>query len=115
MSNVKMLSVAMLLLALSTSGSLARAADPAAMATEVIQYRLEKWKTAHADGEKQTKQLAATLKKLKCEVKLASHGGHSDVNYRCPKWQQLALKSHKLAHQWESWLKKYGFETKHTH
>jgi hypothetical protein len=85
------------------------------MASEIVEYRLVKWKTAHADGPSQTEKLVKTLKQLRCEVKVSSHGGHTDVNYLCPKWQKLALKDHATAHQWETWLKKYGFETKHAH
>ena len=92
----------------------ARAADQFAASSEVVQYRLASWKTTHAGGD-QAEKLVKTLKTLRCEVKVGSHGGHTDVQYRCAKWQALALKSHDAAHQWESWLKKYGFETKHQH
>jgi hypothetical protein len=92
----------------------AAAADQVAASSEVVQYRLAKWKTTHAAGG-QAEKLVKTLKTLRCEVKVGSHGGHTDVQYRCAKWQALALKSHESAHQWESWLKKYGFETKHEH
>ena len=88
-------------------------AVPAA-AAELVEYRLAAWKTTHANGD-QAEKLVSTLKKLRCEVKVGSHGGHTDVTYRCEKWQSLELKDHKAAHQWESWLKRYGFETKHTH
>ena len=91
-----------------------QAADQVAASSEVVQYRLAKWKTTHAAGD-QTEKLVKTLKTLRCEVKVGSHGGHTDVQYRCAKWQALALKNHDAAHQWESWLKKYGFETKHEH
>lgn len=114
MLKVRILAVAALVASVTMGGMLVRAAEPSAAASELVEYRLEKWKTTHAEGDQKDK-LAATLKKLRCEVKIASHGGHADVNYRCPKWQQLALKSHKEAHQWEGWLKKYGFETKHAH
>ena len=59
------------------------------MAAEIVEYRLEKWKTAHAEGDVKVDELVGTLKKLRCEVKVGDHGGHRDVNYRCPKWQQL--------------------------
>ncbi len=115
MSKVKMFVAAMVITAVSTAGLVAKAADPAVMASEVVEYRLTKWKTAHADGKAKTDSLVKTLKKLRCEVQVGSHGGHSDVKYRCSKWQKLALNSHKAAHQWEGWLKKHGFETKHAH
>ncbi|MCO8121642.1 hypothetical protein NHH03_07830 [Stieleria sp. TO1_6] len=92
----------------------AQAADPTVMASEIVEYRLVKWKTVHGEGDKAEK-MVATLKKLRCEVKVGSHGGHTDISYRCAKWQKLALKDHDAAHQWQAWLKKYGFETKHAH
>lgn len=101
--------------AVTTFGTgISRADEAASEAREKVQYHLEKWRTTHAEG-KQAEQLVGTLKKLRCEVKVHSHGGHTDVNYRCAKWQTLSLKTHKEAHQWETWLKKYGFQTKHVH
>jgi hypothetical protein len=96
------------------SGTSAPAAERSNAAAEVVAYRLASWKTTHAEGP-QAEKLVKTLKKLRCEVKVGSHGGHTDVKYRCEKWQSLALKDHQTAHQWESWLKKYGFETRHKH
>ena len=114
MLNVRMFAVVTLVAAVAMGGLLARATEPTLAAQELVEYRLAKWKTTHAEGD-QAEKLVKTLKKLRCEVKVGSHGGHTDVSYRCPKWQELALKSHKEAHQWESWLKKLGFETKHAH
>ncbi|MCS7466350.1 hypothetical protein NZK35_06630 [Stieleria sp. ICT_E10.1] len=114
MLKVRILAVAVLVASVAMGSMLVQATEPNAAAQELVEYRLEKWKTTHAEGD-QSKKLAETLTKLRCEVKVDSHGGHTDVNYRCPKWQQLALKSHKEAHQWEGWLKKLGFETKHAH
>jgi len=115
MLTVRILEVAALVASVTMGSMLVRAAEPNTAAQELVEYRLEKWKTTHAKAGKEGEKLVVTLKKLRCEVKVGSHGGHTDVNYRCPKWQKLALKSHKEAHQWESWLKKYGFETKHSH
>lgn len=100
--------------AISMGTMFAQAAEPSVAVSEIVEYRLAAWKTTHAEGN-QAEKLIVTLKKLRCEVKVGSHGGHTDVKYRCEKWQSLALKDHKTAHQWESWLKRYGFETKHTH
>jgi|GEM_PF-1071553 len=86
-----------------------------AAAAEVVQYRLTDWQSVHADGVDQAKELVTTLKQLRCEVKMDRHGGHIDIHYRCPKWQALELKTHDLAHQWETWLKKHKFQTKHIH
>ena len=82
---------------------------------EIVEYQLDKWKTAHASDDAAAKKMVATLKQLKCEVKTDNHGGHIDITYRCPQWKRMTLKDHKTAHQWEAWLKKYGFSTKHTH
>ncbi len=114
MLNVRILAVAALVASVAMGSMLVHANEPNAAAKELVEYRLEKWKTTHAEGD-QGDKLVETLKTLRCEVKVGSHGGHTDVNYRCPKWQQLALKSHEEAHQWEAWLKKHGFETKHAH
>lgn len=114
MLKMKFQVAALTAVALLIGGLCANAADPTVNASEVVEYRLEKWRTTHSEGAKAEK-LVATLKKLRCEVKVGSHGGHTDVRYRCPKWQSLALKDHKTAHQWEAWLKKYSFETKHKH
>jgi len=114
MLNVRMIAVVALIASASMCGLFARATEPNTAEKELVSYRLEKWKTTHSEGDKAEK-LVGTLKKLRCEVKVGSHGGHTDVNYRCPKWQQLALKSHEEAHQWESWLNKLGFETQHAH
>lgn len=115
MLKVRTLFFASLLATTWMMGGVASAADPVANSSEIVQYRLEKWKTTHAGSQSQSDKLVATLKKLRCEVKVSSHGGHTDVNYRCPKWQKLALRDHATAHQWEQWLKKRGFETKHVH
>lgn len=111
---VRILAVASLVASVAMGSMLVQATEPNTAAQEMVEYRLEKWKTTHAENNHVGK-LVETLKTLRCEVKVGSHGGHTDVNYRCPKWQQLALKSHTEAHQWEGWLKKYGFETKHAH
>lgn len=82
---------------------------------EIVGYRLQAWKTVHADTQEAADKQVATLKKIGCEVKTDSHGDHVDVTYRCVEWKQMALPTHKAAHQWEAWLKAAGFETKHEH
>lgn len=114
MLKIKTIALAFVIAAVSISGTTVSAADPSEATSEVVKYRLAAWKTTHAAGA-QADKLVKTLKTLRCEVKVGSHGGHTDVKYRCAKWHSLALKDHKTAHQWQSWLKKYGFETKHEH
>ena len=115
MLNGKLIATVALVASMAIGGLTATADGPQTASRELVQYRLEKWKTTHAEPGEKGEQMIATLKKLRCEVKVSSHGGHSDVSYRCPKWQELSLKSHKEAHGWESWLKKLGFQTKHAH
>lgn len=86
-----------------------------AMADEIVRYQLEDWKAKHIHDAKKAKTIAATLKRLGCEMKQAQHNGHIDVRYRCPKWRQLELDSHEEAHKWEKWLKEYEFKTEHKH
>lgn len=82
---------------------------------EIVGYRLQKWKTIHFDDGQKANIHIKAVKKLGCEVKKDDHGSHIDVTYRCPKWQEIALKTHDSARQWEKWLKASGFETKHAH
>jgi hypothetical protein len=99
-----------LLLALSLVGIPA-----VGMADEIVRYQLTNWKAKHIHNEKKATTIAATLKKLGCEVKTHAHNGHIDVTYRCPNWRQLELTSHEEAHKWESWLKEFEFKTEHKH
>lgn len=84
-------------------------------ADEIVRYRLKDWQAKHIHDTKKADTIAGTLSKLGCQVKRASHGGHVDVRYRCPKWRQLKLDSHAQAHKWEKWLKEYKFQTEHKH
>ena len=89
--------------------------DAFAAGKEIVAYRLAKAKTLEFEDTKKADQHYSTVKKLGCEAKKDNHNGHVDVTYRCSKWRQLELDSHKAAHAWERWLKASGFETKHTH
>lgn len=84
-------------------------------AGEAIAYRLPKWNTMHFEDAAKAKQHLAAVKKLGCEAKQGSHGGHIDVAYRTGQWKSLEVANDKLAHQWEAWLKGAGFETLHGH
>ena len=87
MLKVRILAVAALVASVAMGSMLVHATEPSTAAQELVSYRLEKWKTTHAEGD-QSDKLVKTLKTLRCEVKVGSHGGHTDVNYRCQKWQQ---------------------------
>lgn len=82
---------------------------------EVVKFRLTKWKAAHFDSQVEARKHHATLTKIGCEAKQHAHGDHYDVSYRCPEWRSISLKTHAEAHQWETWLKSIGFETRHEH
>lgn len=87
----------------------------AANQKEDVLYRAVKWQAKHIHDEKKADTIGKTLKKLGCELQTSEHNGHIDLKYRCPKWKKLSLKTHAEAHQWEKWLKEYGFETQHHH
>ncbi len=95
--------------------SLGSANSDSANATEVVAYRCEKWMARHEHDKKQADQIVDTLKKLKCEVDLHSHGDHMDIKYRCPKWLSHKTKTHEDAHKLQAWLTALKFETKHEH
>jgi len=86
-----------------------------AASKEIVRFRLAKWKASHFKKVKDADAHASIMKSIGCEVKRHKHGDHIDVSYRCPKWRQLNLRTHTEAHQWEKWLKYYGFETQHKH
>lgn len=86
-----------------------------AKAAESIAYRLAEAKEMHFDDARKAEQHLVAVKKLGCEAQLDSHSGHTDVTYRAAKWQVMEVATDKLAHQWEGWLKKAGFETIHGH
>jgi len=84
-------------------------------AAESIAYRLSETKEIHFDDPRKAEQHLAAVKKLGCEARLDSHNGHTDVAYRSMRWQSMEVANDELAHQWEDWLKKAGFETVHGH
>lgn len=91
------------------------AISTASIADEAIAYRLSKTKDVHFDDALKAEQHLAAVKKLGCEARMDAHGGHTDVSYRSVKWKVMEVANDKLAHQWEDWLKKAGFETIHGH
>lgn len=82
---------------------------------ETVAFRLPKAKSRHFDSADQANSNADTIRMLGCEVKQGSHGGHHDVSYRCPQWRVIGLEDPAEAHEWERWLKRNGFETRHEH
>ena len=82
---------------------------------EVVQYRLNDWKSQHTHEAEKTSQLIALMRGMGCEVESASHNGHTDVKMRCLEWMEIELDSHDAAHSWQAFLKEMGFEVKHEH
>ncbi len=91
------------------------AMSSALTAAELVRYRTEQWQSKHIHDTEKVKTIAETLTTLGCEVEQNEHNGHTDLKYRCKEWKQLELETHEDAHQWEDWLKEYGFETEHQH
>ncbi len=82
---------------------------------ETLAFYLPEWKSMHFDDAGKATQHAAIAKKLGCEVKQASHAGHSDVTYRAAQWREMSVKDHTMAEQWSGWLKNAGFDVSHSH
>ena len=87
----------------------------ASEAGEAIAYRLSNTKEMHFDDARKAEQHLAAVKKLGCEARMDSNGGHTDVSIRCPKWKHIEVASHQAAAGWQDWLRKNGFETRHEH
>lgn len=77
---------------------------------KIVGFRATEWKTIHSGNEAQAKQTEATLKKLGCEVKVANHGNHIDVSFRCPDWRSMKLDTDQLVFQWAQWCDTQGME-----
>jgi len=97
-----------------TGGDLFRAELEAAE-REIVSFRLADWKSVHFDNAQSAAASLAALKQIGCEAEEQRHDGHIDIHYRCPRWASISLGSHRAAHQWEDWLKSFGFETAHKH
>ncbi len=107
-------SIALVVVALATPASFGQS-NETGEAKVYIAFRMEKWNSRHIHDAPKAQKHAETLKQLGCEVKTASHDGHTDVSCRTIFWKSLALDSHDQAHQWEKWLQDSGFETIHAH
>ena len=58
---------------------------------------------------------AVVFKKLGCETRTGQHDGHYDIRYRCAKWRTVSQEDHDQVHVLQKWLKRRGFETRHSH
>ncbi|MFK7735786.1 MAG: hypothetical protein AB8B50_07155 [Pirellulaceae bacterium] len=106
------------------SGNSLQAQDAAASGSQTkvdtkakvyVAFRMQNWTSKHINQAEAAKKHADTLTQLGCEVKVASHNGHTDVTCRTTYWKSLALDGHDQAHQWVTWLQQSGFETIHGH
>lgn len=83
--------------------------------SEILAFRLPKWKNLHFNDAAKAEKHASTVEQLGCEVQRAAHDGHTDVSYRCVQWQSLTLKNHEEAESWAKWLGQAGFDVSHAH
>ena len=110
-----MISRLILAAAVCAAMSLSVVATAADEVEEIVKYQLADWKNIHTKDNAHADKLLKTFKTLQVETQVSDHGNHKDVKYRCPKWKQLKVKSHDVAHQWEKFLKSLGFKTEHKH
>lgn len=80
-----------------------------------VSYRLVKPRTVHLHESDQAEKIMAALKLIGAKVSQNEHGDHIDATFSCPQWKTIELPTEKKAHEWQAWLKKSGFETRHTH
>jgi hypothetical protein len=82
---------------------------------EIVAFQLKDWHEQHFDDTHKAAQHYQAIKGLGCEVKQSQHDGHTDIVYRCTTWKEMKVANHKLADQWNGWLKGSGFDTHHAH
>lgn len=82
---------------------------------ETVEYYLKEWRTYHGHKPEITEAYVEMFKMLGCEVKVAKHNGHDDIQYRCTTMQSLGVPNHSEAHAWMQIMQKLGFTTLHEH
>jgi hypothetical protein len=103
------------LLALGLALTLPRTAAAQGPEGVSVAYRLRGGTTLHFTDAAKAREHLAAVRQLGCEARAENHDGHVDVTYRLVEWRHIAAASHPLAHGWEAWLKRAGFETLHGH
>ncbi len=88
---------------------------PANTSKPTVGYRLETPRTVHLHDVDQLEEVTGALKLIGATVSQHSHGNHVDATYSCPQWKIIELPTEQKAHEWQNWLEKAGFETKHEH
>ncbi len=84
-------------------------------ALPTVSFRMTNGRSAHIHDLAQAQALEETFKMLGCKVSTHAHNGHVDLSVQCKEWLTIGLTSEPSAHSWQDWLKKNGFETRHTH
>ena len=101
---------------LSAKGIETVIANPPESTTQpTVKFRLASARTMHLHNPTEASQILNTMKMIGVQVTSKSHGDHQDATVSCPDWKTIGLVSEGQAHVWQEWLKKSGFETKHTH
>jgi len=80
---------------------------------EVVLYRIPAWTAQHFTDAVAADQFITIAQALRCEVKPASHTGHTDIQFRCAKWMAVEFPDHKTAEKWAKFLASAGFEVRH--
>lgn len=79
---------------------------------EVVLYKTPTWATQHFTDKVAASQFITIAQALRCEVKPVVHEGHTDIQFRCPKWTAVEFVDHKTAEKWEKWLASAGFDVR---
>lgn len=78
---------------------------------ETVAFRLVDWTTVHKNDE----SFVDSLRQAGVDVRVKSHGGHSDVSYRCPVWTDIHFADQAEADNWKKWLEVNGFQVRRGH
>ena len=80
-----------------------------------VTYQMPRARTVHLHDREAAQKILNTLTLIGCEIKTASHDGHTDATFSCPEWRTIELASDDTALAWQKWLDESGFETKIAH
>lgn len=83
--------------------------------TTDVKYKLASPRLRHFPKDDERREYVTITQALGCVVTQIAHDGHTDVKVECPDWMQADFPNHDVAHAWEAWLQKAGFETEHKH
>ena len=80
-----------------------------------VAYKTKKTVTQSFRETAEAEKHLQALKKLGCKVSSQQAEDSIVIQYECPKWRVVSVSSEKLAHQWEKWLRRAGFDIVHGH